>query len=59
MRQIWNNGTEEQRRDLLKSIYGDCYVMFASACSEDWDHIPYGVQRRLERLGDVYKARKK
>lgn len=56
---IWNNGTVKQRTDLLRSIYGDSYIMFASDISKDWNGIPYGVQRRLERLNDVLKARNK
>lgn len=58
MKTIWNNGTESQRNDLLKAIYGVSYIMFAGYCCKDWNSIPYGVQCRLERLNDVRKAQK-
>lgn len=57
MKEIWNAGTKKQREDLLKSIYGDCYIMFASDCEKEWDAIHDGVKCRLGRLNDVYAAR--
>lgn len=53
----WNNGTKKQRTDLLKSVYGDAYIMFASDCEKDWYAISCGVKRRLNMLVDVYNAR--
>lgn len=57
MKNIWNAATKKQREDLLKSIYGDCYIMFASECEKDWDSVRDGVRNRLGRLHDVYAAR--
>lgn len=55
---IWNSGTAKQRTDLLKSIYGDSYIMFAGDVQKNFNDIPYGVQCRLERLETVWKARR-
>lgn len=55
---IWNHGTTKQRTDLLKSIYGDAYIMFSRDIGKDYKDIPYGVQRRLERLLEVLNAKK-
>ena len=57
MKKLWNAGTKKQREDLLKSIYGDCYIMFASECEKDWNSVRDGVRYRLVRLSDVYAAR--
>ena len=53
---IWNNGTTKQRTDLLKSIYGSSYIMFASDIQKNY--IPYGVQCRLGRLLEALNAKK-
>lgn len=58
MKEIWNAGTKKQREDLLKSIYGDCFIMFASECDKEWGSVRDGVRYRLGRLHDVYAARK-
>lgn len=55
---IWNNGTTKQRTDLLKSIYGDSWIMFHRDVNKDFKDITYGVQRRLGRLLEVLNAKK-
>lgn len=55
---IWNNGTAKQRTDLLKSIYGSSYIMFASDIQKNYNDIPYGVQCRLSRLLEALNAKK-
>ena len=57
IKEIWNSITIQQRTDLLKSIYGESYIMLHRYIPKDWDGIPYGVQRRLQRLDDVRTGR--
>ena len=53
IKDIWNNISIKQRTDLLKSIYGESYIMFHRDIPNGWDSLPYGVQRRLQRLDNV------
>lgn len=57
IKEIWNSITIQQRTDLLKSIYGESWVGFHRDIPKDWDGIPYGLQRRLQRLDDVRTGR--
>ena len=54
---VWNGISQKQRKDLIVSIYNSdaFFIMFGS---RTWDELPAGVQRGLQRLWGVYKARK-
>lgn len=56
MKKIWNGINEKQRKELIVSVYNSD-IFFTMYGSRTWDELPYGVQRRMERLMDVYNAR--
>lgn len=57
MRKIWNGINQKQRKDLFVAVYNSD-VFFTMYGNRNWDDLPAGVQRRMERLMDVYNARK-
>ena len=56
MKKIWNGINEKQRKELIVSVYNSD-IFFTMYGNLTWDELPYGVQRRMERLMDVYNAR--
>ena len=56
MKKIWNGINEKQRKELIVSVYNSD-IFFIMYGNRTWDELPYGVQRRMERLMDVYNAR--
>lgn len=56
MEKIWNEINENQRRELIVSIYNSD-ILFVMYGNRTWDELPYGVQRRMERLMDVCNAK--
>ena len=56
MKKIWNGINEKQRKELIVSVYNSD-ILFTMYGNLTWDELPYGVQRRMERLMDVYNAR--
>lgn len=56
MKKIWNGINEKQRKELIVSVYNSD-IFFTMYGDRTWDELPYGVQRRMERLMDVYNAR--
>lgn len=56
MEKIWNGINAKQRKELIVSVYNSD-VFFTMYGNRTWDKLPYGVQRRMERLMDVYNAR--
>lgn len=56
MKKIWNGINDKQRKELIVAIYNSD-ILFAMYGNRTWDELPYGVQRRMERLMDVYNAR--
>lgn len=57
MKKIWNGISMNQRKELIVAVYNSD-VFFAMYGNRNWDELPDGVQRRMERLHDVYEARK-
>lgn len=57
MEKIWNGINMNQRKELIVAVYNNdtFFIMYGS---RNWDELPAGVQRRMERLHDVYEARK-
>jgi hypothetical protein len=52
MEKIWNEINENQRRELIVSVYNSD-VLFVMYGNRTWDELPYGVKRRMERLTNV------
>ena len=57
MKKIWDGINMKQRKELIVAVYNSD-VFFTVYGSRKWDDLPAGVQRRMERLHDVYEARK-
>lgn len=56
MEKIWNGINEKQRKELIVSVYNSD-IFFTMYGNRNWDELPCGVQRRMERMMDVYNAR--
>ena len=56
MKKIWNGINEKKRKELIVSVYNSD-IFFTMYGNRNLDELPYGVQRRMERLMDVYNAR--
>lgn len=57
MEKIWNEINMKQRKELIVAIYNSD-VFFTMYGNRNWDDLPAGVQRRMERLMAVYNGRK-
>lgn len=58
MKDVWNAGTTNMRKELLACIYGECVVMFSGEENKDYDDLMPGVRNRLNRLHTVYQNRR-
>lgn len=57
MKKIWDGINMNQRKELIVAVYNSD-IFFIMYGAESWDNLPEGVQRRMERLHDVFEARK-
>ncbi len=57
MEKIWNGISQKQRKELIVAVYNND-VFFTMYGNRNWNELPAGIQRRMERLYDVYESRK-
>lgn len=52
MKELWNEGKQEQRVKLLNEIYGNSLNYMSNF---RWSQLPYGIQERMNKFYNMFK----